>query len=71
MAGAPAFKAPPMRQANRWYVLLGVAAGLGISALPLYFKQVRDKEQQLAEARCATHLALSARLAGQRSHVRA
>lgn len=60
MADAKAFKVPPIRPANRWFVLVGVTAGLGVSALPLYYKQVRDKEQQLAEARCAAAEELSA-----------
>ena len=41
--------------AQPWKVFFGVAAGCGIAALPLYFKQVQEKEQELAQARCATN----------------
>lgn len=42
--------------ANPWVVLTGVTVCLGVSAIPLYFKKVRERELQLAEARCVAAL---------------
>jgi hypothetical protein len=39
--------------ANQWWVLAGVVFGCGVSALPLVFEHVREKEAKIAQARCA------------------
>jgi hypothetical protein len=47
---------PVYGTANRWMVLAGVTAGLVVAGLPLYFKEVRQREMDLAEARYAPRI---------------